>query len=92
MDQYSYVANAHGNYIEELYTAYKKDPASVDYSWQKFFEGFDFSNQKYGEKGKSNGNGQAIAPASKNGVAISEKEVFVRKANLVHILPYLNIF
>ena len=47
MDKYSYIANAHGNYIEELYEAYKKDPQSVDISWQKFFEGFEFSQQSY---------------------------------------------
>lgn len=48
MDKYSYIANAHGNYIEELYQSYKKDPESVDESWQKFFEGFEFSQQTYG--------------------------------------------
>lgn len=51
MDQYSYIANAHGAYIDELYQTYKEDPNSVDESWQKFFEGFDFSLQKYGEDG-----------------------------------------
>lgn len=51
MDKYSYIANAHGSYIDELYQSYKQDPESVDQSWQKFFEGFDFSLQKYGENG-----------------------------------------
>lgn len=51
MDQYSYIANAHGNYIDELYNSYKEDPKSVDITWQKFFEGFEFSQQKYGENG-----------------------------------------
>ncbi len=51
MDKYSYIANAHGSYIDELYADYKKDPTSVDPSWQKFFEGFDFSIAKYGENG-----------------------------------------
>ncbi|MEM7106664.1 MAG: 2-oxoglutarate dehydrogenase E1 component [Bacteroidota bacterium] len=53
MDNYSYIANAHGSYIDELYSSYKKDPSSVDLSWQKFFEGFDFSQAKYGENGNS---------------------------------------
>ncbi|MEM8568362.1 MAG: 2-oxoglutarate dehydrogenase E1 component [Bacteroidota bacterium] len=53
MDQYSYIANAHGSYIDELYNNYKKDPSSVDISWQKFFEGFDFSLAKYGENGSA---------------------------------------
>jgi len=43
MDRYSYISNAHGTYIEELYKSYKDNPDSVDQSWQKFFEGFDFS-------------------------------------------------
>ena len=51
MDKYSYIANAHGSYIDGLYKSYKQDPESVDQSWQKFFEGFDFSLQKYGENG-----------------------------------------
>ncbi len=48
MDKYSYIANAHGNYIDELYKAYQKDPNAVDISWQKFFEGFEFSIEKFG--------------------------------------------
>jgi 2-oxoglutarate dehydrogenase E1 component len=51
MDKYSYIANAHGSYIDELYKSYKSDPESVDSSWQKFFEGFEFSLEKYGENG-----------------------------------------
>ncbi|MBS0000131.1 MAG: 2-oxoglutarate dehydrogenase E1 component [Cyclobacteriaceae bacterium] len=43
MDRYSYISNAHGAYIEELYKSFKEDPDSIDPSWQKFFEGFEFS-------------------------------------------------
>lgn len=43
MDQHSYTANAESEYIDALYKAYKKDPQSIDSSWQKFFEGFDFA-------------------------------------------------
>ena len=49
MDKYSYIANAHGNYIDELYQSFKKDNNSVDESWQRFFEGFEFSQEKFGE-------------------------------------------
>ena len=31
------------NYMDDLYSKYKSDPHSVDISWQKFFEGFDYS-------------------------------------------------
>ncbi len=67
MDKFSYIANAHPNYINELYESYQADPSSVDDSWQKFFEGFDFSQAKFGEdvEGASIGGG------------ISEKEVRV---------------
>lgn len=51
MDKYSYISNAHASYIDELYAAYQEDPESVDESWRKFFEGFEFSLQKYGEDG-----------------------------------------
>lgn len=53
MDKYSYIANAHSSYIDELYKSYQSDPASIDESWQKFFEGFEFSIQKYGEDGNA---------------------------------------
>ncbi|HEY8938487.1 MAG TPA: 2-oxoglutarate dehydrogenase E1 component [Cyclobacteriaceae bacterium] len=55
MDKYSYLSNADVGYVDQLYENYKKDPNSVDITWQKFFEGYDFSSQRYGE----NGNGGA---------------------------------
>ena len=70
MDKYSYIANAHGSYIDELYKSYQSDPNSIDESWQKFFEGFEFSLQKYGEDAK-------VPTASS-----SPKEISVR--NLIH--------
>ncbi len=84
MDKYSYVANAEISYVDEMYQSYRKDPLSVDETWQKFFEGYNFSLQKYGEKGAANG-GSSAAPTG-NGVAavaaspattVSEKEVRV---------------
>jgi 2-oxoglutarate dehydrogenase E1 component len=70
MDRYSYIANAHGNYIEELYQAYKADHNSVDATWQKFFEGFEFSQTYAGANGKP-----AVAAAD-------EREIKV--LNLIH--------
>jgi len=84
MDNYSYVSNAEISYVDEMYQSYRKDPSSVDETWQKFFEGYNFSLQKYGEKGATNG-GSTAAPSG-NGVAavasspattVSEKEVRV---------------
>jgi 2-oxoglutarate dehydrogenase E1 component len=50
MDKYSYIANADPAYIESLYQDYRKDPASIDEEWSKFFEGFDFSTEQFGDE------------------------------------------
>jgi 2-oxoglutarate dehydrogenase E1 component len=68
MDKYSYIANATGSYIEELYADYQKDPNSVDESWSKFFEGFEFQESRYVEDGD--------APVAKSAGG-SDKEVKV---------------
>lgn len=47
MDKISYVANAEPSAIENLYKAYQSDPNSVDVSWKKFFEGFEFAQTNY---------------------------------------------
>ncbi|MFT7032486.1 MAG: 2-oxoglutarate dehydrogenase E1 component [Cyclobacteriaceae bacterium] len=73
MDKYSYIANAHGAAIEDLHESYKLDPESVDESWQRFFEGFEFYQSKFGE------NGQA---SQTEGGAYSGNEVKVR--DLIH--------
>ncbi|MDX1627120.1 MAG: 2-oxoglutarate dehydrogenase E1 component [Fulvivirga sp.] len=69
MDRYSYISNADVSYIDDLYQSFKKDPSSVDESWQKFFEGFEFSLQKYDDG----------LPAD---AELSHKETRVR--NLIH--------
>ena len=56
MDRYSYISNAHGAYIEELYKAFLEAPESVDPSWQRFFEGFEFSLDFKDDSQKINGN------------------------------------
>ncbi len=42
MDKLTYLSNADSSYIDGLYQSYKADPNSVDFGWQKFFEGFEF--------------------------------------------------
>lgn len=51
MDNFSYLSNAHTDYIENLYQAYRTNPSEVDPQWQKFFEGFEFS-QAYSDGGQ----------------------------------------
>ena len=45
MSDFSYISNSDPKYIEQMYQKYKSHPEDVDFSWQKFFEGFDFSSQ-----------------------------------------------
>ena len=42
MDNLSYLNGANAEYIEALYQSYREDRNSVEFGWQKFFEGFDF--------------------------------------------------
>ncbi len=42
MDKLTFLSNADSRYIDSIYESYKSDPESVDFGWQKFFEGFDF--------------------------------------------------
>jgi 2-oxoglutarate dehydrogenase E1 component len=50
MDKYSFISNADVSYLDQLYQNYKKDPALVDLTWQKFFEGYDFSVSRFGDQ------------------------------------------
>ena len=47
MDNLTYLSNGHSAVIEDLYTQYKTNKDSVEVGWQKFFEGFDFAQQKF---------------------------------------------
>jgi 2-oxoglutarate dehydrogenase E1 component len=47
MEKFSYLGNADISSVESLYQQYLKDNGSVDFGWQKFFEGFDFSRQNF---------------------------------------------
>ncbi|UXP33129.1 2-oxoglutarate dehydrogenase E1 component [Reichenbachiella agarivorans] len=78
MDKFTYIANAHTNVIDDMYQSYKENPESVDITWQRFFEGYDFSLAKFGENGAT-----AASPATTStSAAISNKEIAVR--DLIH--------
>ena len=47
MDKYSYLGNADGVAIEELFNQYLKDNNSVDEGWRQFFSGFEFARTHY---------------------------------------------
>ncbi len=74
MNKYSYISNSEVNAIDELYKRFIENPESVDISWRRFFEGFEFANQQDGQPAK----GYKIQP----GEFISLKELGVR--NLIH--------
>ncbi|MCK5207838.1 MAG: 2-oxoglutarate dehydrogenase E1 component [Cyclobacteriaceae bacterium] len=74
MDKFAYISNADVSFIDDLYQKYKSDPESVDISWQRFFEGFEFSQENSDE------NGNASTAISTSGISL--KELGVR--NLIH--------
>jgi 2-oxoglutarate dehydrogenase E1 component len=82
MEKFSYIANSEAAYVEDLYQQYRQNPDSVDVSWQRFFEGFEFS-QHYAE----NSNGHA---ATSNGSVASPKpmdsEHARKEMEVVHLI------
>ncbi|HTA82118.1 MAG TPA: 2-oxoglutarate dehydrogenase E1 component [Bacteroidia bacterium] len=49
MDKHSYLSNSDPGTIDDLYKNYLQDNSSVDTSWQKFFEGFEFARKNYSD-------------------------------------------
>ncbi|TAF66490.1 MAG: 2-oxoglutarate dehydrogenase E1 component [Cytophagales bacterium] len=80
MDRYTYIANAHGDFVEELYKMYRDNPTSVDETWKRFFEGFEFSLNY------TNGNGEAATHEAENGTATTASTALVEQEVKVHNL------
>lgn len=72
MDRLNYINSGNAAYINSLYEAYQQDPESVDFGWQKFFEGFDFGR---------NQEGSAIA-----GEAASAPEHVLKEINVLNMI------
>lgn len=47
MDKQTYLSNSDVSAIDALYQQYKQDSQSVDISWQRFFEGFEFQHAEF---------------------------------------------
>ncbi len=64
MDKFSFFSNAETEYIDNLYQLYQQNPESVDASWQRFFEGYEFSrvNYKSGETQSGTVEGSSMLP------------------------------
>ena len=84
MDKFSYIANAHGEYIDGLYQSYNQNPASVDESWQKFFEGFDFAN-KFPENGTNNNVKSASATSNSISAGVSSDDI-LKEAKVAQLI------
>lgn len=89
MDKFSYIANAHVSYIDELYSSYKSDPNSIDQTWKEFFDGFDFALTHFTEgdtgiqSASTDSNAKRIAsPGTIMDMELLPKEIKVRA--LIH--------
>jgi len=77
MDHLSYISNADPSALEGLYQQYTTDPDSVDESWKKFFEGFEFAQNKFPMLPGDNQSTQKVSSAG-----ASDKEIQVH--NLIN--------
>jgi 2-oxoglutarate dehydrogenase E1 component len=75
MDRLNYINSANAAFINTLYESYKNDPESVDFGWQKFFEGFDF--------GRDNAAPGAAAVA---GTATETDKHFLKEINVLNMI------
>jgi len=67
MKDYSYVFNAHPEFIDNIYKAFKNDRNSVEEGWRVFFDGFEFNGAS--ANGASANGASAIGAAAVNGAA-----------------------
>ncbi|MES2629746.1 MAG: 2-oxoglutarate dehydrogenase E1 component, partial [Bacteroidota bacterium] len=47
MDKFSYLSNLDSASVDSLYKDYLSNPESVDLTWKKFFDGFEFAQSNY---------------------------------------------
>ena len=47
MNANTYLSNAEISAFDDLYQQYQENPDSLDLTWRKFFEGFEFSRTRY---------------------------------------------
>lgn len=60
MDKFSYLSNTGAEVIDDLYKKFQENPDSVDISWRRFFEGFEFANKTYPKKNKTENSNNII--------------------------------
>lgn len=63
MNDFSFITNAHPNFIDSLYEQYQQDPEQVEASWRNFFKGYDYAQDGNGHTTNGlNGAATAVAP------------------------------
>lgn len=53
---FSHLSSSDITFIDSLYDNFRSDPTSVDESWQRFFQGFEFQSGSFGTSGSSGEN------------------------------------
>ena len=48
MADFSFIANAHPDYIESMYQKFRQDPDALDPTWMAFFKGFEYGEPSNG--------------------------------------------
>ncbi len=76
---YSFISNAHPQYIEELYQKYITDPMSVAKGWREFFFGYQYALQDAGQ----NGIAKAPSISSKDLSVLRLIEAYRHRAHLI---------
>ncbi len=62
MSDFSFIANAHPAFIDELYKKYQESPDLVEESWRNFFKGFDYAQSNNGHSEENIGLEMASVP------------------------------
>ena len=75
-----------GAFVDELYEKYQEDPQSLDVSWQRFFEGFEFALYRSGADGTSTADKEVAVMKMIN--AYRERGHLVAKTNPVRRRRY----
>lgn len=75
MDKHTYLGNSDVSAIDALYGQYLQDPESVDISWRRFFEGFDFQKAQF-----------EPMPASGSGLSAAAGEAMQKEFKVVTLI------
>ena len=78
MNDFSFVTNAHPNFVDSLYEQYLQSPDQVETSWRNFFKGYDYA---------LDGNGNSKDYPANTAIATAAVPEEIKKELQVHSLP-----